>query len=449
VAKAKSKAKSGKAAKAVHAAAEAVEFASETVGKAGKRRAKANGKAAAAKAGGKSKAGAKAKDRPESKAKARAKAEPGGRTGAGPDGTAKDRTASGAVPDVSAAPEVPERAAAAKDATPAGTVPAAPASGTVAAPIPTATATARSAAAAAPTVATAPGPAAPPAASRAPALEEVRVSELLRLPPGPVDLSALDPAATPGAPGDRDATRTATAALGERIAQLQEKLWADSRRGGTRRLLLVLQGMDTSGKGGTVKHAAGEMNPAGVRVVGFKAPTPEERQHDFLWRVRANLPRAGEVGIFDRSHYEDVIVVRVHGLAPRATWARRYSTINRFERGLVQSGCAVVKVFLHLSEEEQKKRLRARLEDPTKHWKYNPGDIDERGRWDDYRTAYEVALEKCGTDEAPWFVVPADRKWYRNWAVTNLVLEHLEAMDLDWPAADFDVAEELRRLDES
>lgn len=273
-----------------------------------------------------------------------------------------------------------------------------------------------------------------------------RVSDLLRLPPGPVDLPAHDAGATPGFDGDKTAGKQALAALAPTISGLQERLFAHGRTGGKRRLLLVLQGMDTSGKGGTMRHAVGLMDPQGVRTRSFKAPTPEERRRGFLWRIRQALPAAGEVGVFDRSHYEDVLIARVRSLTSPATIERRYDAINDFEAKLVASGCDVVKVMLHISREEQKARLMARLDDPTKHWKYNPGDVDERLLWDDYRQAYEIALERCATDDAPWHVVPADRKWYRNWAITRLLVEHLDGLGLDWPKADYDVELERKRL---
>lgn len=203
--------------------------------------------------------------------------------------------------------------------------------------------------------------------------------------------------------------------------------------------------MDTSGKGGTVKHVIGLFNPSGCRIRAFKAPTPEERNHPFLWRIMMALPQPGEIGIFDRSHYEDVLIARVRDLVPRSRLDRRYGQINHFEKSLAEDGVTVVKVFLHLSYEEQRNRLLERLDNPEKHWKFNPGDIEERSVWPAYREAYEVALERCSTDEAPWYLVPADRKWYRNWAISKLLLEHLEALDPAYPPGDFDVAE-CRRL---
>jgi PPK2 family polyphosphate:nucleotide phosphotransferase len=273
-----------------------------------------------------------------------------------------------------------------------------------------------------------------------------RVSDLLRVPAGPVDLSALDTRATPGFDGDKAAGKAELAALGPRLSDLQERLHAEGVKGGSRSLLLVLQGMDTSGKGGVVRHVIGQVDPQGCALASFKAPTREELAHDFLWRIRRRLPGPGKLGVFDRSHYEDVLVVRVHERVPRSTWSRRYATINRFEAGLAERDLRIVKVFLHVSEEEQRRRLLARLDDPTKHWKFNPRDVDERASWARYQQAYAAALERCNSDVAPWYRIPADRKWYRNWAVAKLLVEQLEDMKLTWPRADFDVEEERARL---
>jgi PPK2 family polyphosphate:nucleotide phosphotransferase len=273
-----------------------------------------------------------------------------------------------------------------------------------------------------------------------------RVSDLLRVPSGPVDLSALDTRATPGFDGGKAAGRAALAALGPRLSDLQERLHASGLNGSTRRLLLILQGMDTSGKGGVVRHVVGQVDPQGCEITAFKAPTREELAHDFLWRIRQRLPGPGKLGVFDRSHYEDVLAVRVHNVVPRQTWSRRYAAIDRFEAGLVTDDIHVVKVFLHISKEEQRQRLLARLDNPAKHWKFNPRDVDERAFWADYQEAYAAALERCNSDVAPWYRVPADRKWYRDWAVASLLLEHLEDMKLDWPKADFDVEEQRARL---
>jgi PPK2 family polyphosphate:nucleotide phosphotransferase len=271
---------------------------------------------------------------------------------------------------------------------------------------------------------------------------------LLRVPPGsgPVNLRAYDSAATPGGPRDKAEALEATARIRARLAKLQKRLFAQSTAGDPRSVLLVLQGMDTSGKGGTIKHVTTGLNPAGIRVTAFKAPTEEERQHPFLWRVHQALPRPGELGVFDRSHYEDVLIARVRDLVPRATLSRRYSVINRFEQSLADDGVSVIKVYLHISYDKQRERLLERLDNPDKHWKFNPGDISERALWPAYQKAYEVALERCSTDAAPWHIVPSDRKWYRNWAVAKLLLEHLEVIDPAYPKADFDVEKSRAEL---
>lgn len=269
---------------------------------------------------------------------------------------------------------------------------------------------------------------------------------LLRLTPGPVDLDAIPTDGRPGFDGKKADGQAALAALGPELADLQERLWAEGRSGSNRRVLLVLQGMDTSGKGGTLRGTVGLVDPQGVRITSFKAPTEEERAHDFLWRIERALPDAGYLGVFDRSHYEDVLIARVRELAPPEELERRYAAIVDFEQRLVDSGTTVVKVMLHISAEEQKERLLARLDDPAKHWKFNPGDIDERTQWSAYREAYEIALERTGTESAPWHVVPADRKWYRDLAVAELLLSTLQGLDPQWPAADFDVTHERARL---
>jgi PPK2 family polyphosphate:nucleotide phosphotransferase len=240
------------------------------------------------------------------------------------------------------------------------------------------------------------------------------------------------PRATPGVKS-KPAARKAVAALAPELAQLQERLYANGTVDHRTRALLLLQGTDTSGKDGAVKHVAGLMNPAGCRITSFGPPTREELAHDFLWRVTNALPGPGQLGVFNRSQYEDVLVVRVHSLVPRAVWARRYARINAWERRLVQAGTPVLKVYLHLSREEQKQRLLDRLQDPTRHWKVGTSDIPERHLWDEYQQAYRAVLDKCSTDEAPWYVVPADRKWYRDWAVTHLLVETLRGLHLPWP----------------
>ncbi|GAA1901134.1 polyphosphate--nucleotide phosphotransferase [Streptomyces durmitorensis] len=264
--------------------------------------------------------------------------------------------------------------------------------------------------------------------------------ELLRIPEGErVDLSQYAADATPAGPPDKATGVLATARMGERLADLQERLYAASTAGDRRRVLLVLQGMDTSGKGGTVKHVIGPFNPSGCRIKAFKTPTPEERSHPFLWRIMRALPLPGEIGIFDRSHYEDVLIARVHELAPRRQLGRRYGQINRFEQSLTDDGVTVIKCFLHISYEQQRRRLLERLDNPDKHWKFNPGDIAERALWPAYQEAYEIALERCSTAHAPWYLIPADRKWYRNWAISSLLLEHLDELDPQYPRGDFDV----------
>jgi PPK2 family polyphosphate:nucleotide phosphotransferase len=272
-----------------------------------------------------------------------------------------------------------------------------------------------------------------------------RVADVLSVGAGR-RLADVDPASTPGFDGDKaDGAAALVEGVGE-LSGLQERLWAASRSGDTRRVLLVVQGMDTSGKGGIMRHVVGAVDPQGVRHTAFKAPTDEERAHDFLWRIRRALPQPGELGVFDRSHYEDVLVVRVHDLVPRAVWQRRYAAINRFEASLAKAGTRLVKVMLHISKDEQKARLAERLDRPDKYWKYNPRDVDERGHWDAYQEAYQVALSRCSTPAAPWHVVPADRKWYARWAVQQLLLDALAELDPRWPAPSFDVDTEKARL---
>jgi PPK2 family polyphosphate:nucleotide phosphotransferase len=274
------------------------------------------------------------------------------------------------------------------------------------------------------------------------------LTELLRLPAGTVDIGALDTRGTPGFPGTKAHAPALTQALGPELSELQERLFASGRvsEADAKKVLVILQGMDTSGKGGVIRHAIGMVDPQGVKINAFRAPTDEEQRHPFLWRIERELPQPGMIGIFDRSHYEDVLVARVRNLVKESVWSARYDEINAWEQDLLDAGNIVIKCFLHISSAEQKERLLARLDDPTKHWKYNPGDIEERARWLAYAEAYEAVLERCSTQLAPWFVVPADRKWYRNWAVAQLLLEHLRALNLEWPLADFDVETEKKRL---
>ena len=269
----------------------------------------------------------------------------------------------------------------------------------------------------------------------------------LRLPAGPVDLRRIATDATPGLE-EKEEGAAAMRSLAPRLADLQERLWAAGQSGSRRRVLLVLQGMDTSGKGGTIRKALGLVDPQGLQITSFKAPTPEELRHDFLWRIRRSLPDPGRIGVFDRSHYEDVLVQRVRSMAEPEEIERRYAAIREFEAELVADEVSVVKCMLHVSADVQRKRLRARLDNPEKYWKYNPGDVDERAVWSDYRSAYEVALERTDAESAPWFVVPADKKWFRNLAVAQILAETLVGLDLGWPAADFDVEVEKARLEE-
>jgi len=278
------------------------------------------------------------------------------------------------------------------------------------------------------------------------------LAKLLRVAPGsPVDLAAIDPQSTPGLPrrhAHKAWARQELIRIGLDLASLQEQLYAQARGAdGSRRLLLLLQAMDCGGKDGAIRRVAGTMNPQGLRIVSFGAPTKQELAHDFLWRIRRALPVAGEVGFFNRSQYEDVLIVRVHDLVAPQIWRARYDTINTFERELVDSGTTLLKVMLHISYAEQGNRLAERLVDPTKHWKYNPADLDERGRWADYQTAYTEALTRCSTEVAPWYVVPADHKWYRDWALATLLRDALAGLDLSYPPAGFDVARERARLE--
>jgi len=272
-------------------------------------------------------------------------------------------------------------------------------------------------------------------------MAEPTISELLMPDTGGTILPGLDARATPGVE-DREAAEAEMSELADRLDDLQERLWVEE----TRSLLVVLQGMDTSGKGGTVRHVFSAMNPVGIEVTSFKEPTEEELAHHFLWRIERKLPVPGEVMVFDRSHYEDVLVVRVRSLVPEDIWRARYDEINSFEERVAGAGTTIVKCMLHISYDEQRERLLARLDDPDKHWKFNEGDIEERRHWLDYQSAYEEAIRQCSTDVAPWYVIPADRKWYRNWAISKLLVETLERMDPKLPRPDLDVEALRERL---
>jgi PPK2 family polyphosphate:nucleotide phosphotransferase len=221
-----------------------------------------------------------------------------------------------------------------------------------------------------------------------------------------------------------------------RICELQELLYAENARS----LLVILQGMDAAGKDGTVRHVFGPVNPQGCRVTSFKAPTSEELSHDFLWRIHRAVPPTGHIGVFNRSHYEDVLAVRVLKLAPPKVWRKRYELISDFEKLLTAEGVVILKFFLHISKSEQLERLKARLDDPTKHWKANPGDFEQRKMWRQYQKAYADVLSQCSTREAPWYIIPADRKWFRNLAISEIVRHKLESLSMDYPAAEFDVS---------
>ncbi|KIU17770.1 polyphosphate kinase 2 family protein [Mycolicibacterium llatzerense] len=256
----------------------------------------------------------------------------------------------------------------------------------------------------------------------------------------------IDPDATPGFRGSKADAPELQTERNERFAELQERLYANSRSGDRRSVLLVLQGMDTAGKGGIVKHVVGAGNPQGIWYSAFGKPTPEELSHHYLWRIQKAVPPAGHIGVFDRSHYEDVLIVRVHDLVPPSVWEGRYDEINAFERELTDAGTTIIKVAMFVSLDEQKKRLAERLDRPDKYWKYNPADIDERLLWPKYQEAYQAVLDRTSTAHAPWHVVPCNRKWYSRLAITELLIEALEQLELSWPPADFDVEAEKKRL---
>lgn len=262
----------------------------------------------------------------------------------------------------------------------------------------------------------------------------VRLTDKLIVKPGTqVRLKTLPTDTTPGIKGkpDVEAILRKTA---EKMAVLQYLMFAESKRA----LLIVLQAMDTGGKDGSIKHVMTGLNPAGVRVTSFKVPSAEEMSHDFLWRIHHAVPPKGDFGIFNRSQYEDVIVVRVHDLVPRSVWKARYDQINAFEQHLTLNGVTILKFFLHISKDEQKRRIQARMDDPERRWKLSPADFKERDFWDDYQQAYEDALIRCSTPWAPWYIIPADKKWFRNLAVAQIMLETLESLKMKFPKPSFD-----------
>jgi len=268
--------------------------------------------------------------------------------------------------------------------------------------------------------------------------------DLLRVGPD-FDLATFDRAATPGWEFDDDAADAFRQARGELLAEMQERLFAHARAGGRESVLLVVQGLDTAGKGGIIRHVAGMMDPQGLAIRSFGVPTAEERKHHYLWRIRRALPEPGKIGIFDRSHYEDVLVVRVEKLAD-VDWEKRFAEINRFEQQVLDRGTTIVKVALMVSRDEQGLRLMERLDRPDKNWKFNPNDVDTRARWDDYQAAYADMLARTSTPRAPWYVIPADRKWYARLAVTELLAQALAALQLEWPTPQWDVEVQRQRL---
>jgi len=256
-----------------------------------------------------------------------------------------------------------------------------------------------------------------------------------RVEPGePFSLSDVDPDASEHYGKKKDVAEELQSQR-KRIQALQERLYAENEQG----LLIVLQAMDTGGKDGTIKHVFEGVNPQGCRVSSFKAPSAEEANHDFLWRYHKSVPAKGRIGIFNRSHYEDVLVVRVKGIVPEEVWRERYEMINNFERNLTLNGIKILKFYLHISKDEQKRRLEARLDDPDKHWKFSSNDIKERAFWDDYQRAFEDAIKNCSTPHAPWYVVPANKKWYRNLAIARIIADALEEMDPQFPPAEADL----------
>ncbi len=249
-----------------------------------------------------------------------------------------------------------------------------------------------------------------------------------RVAPGAVvNLGDFDPADTGGL--DKTTAKAETKQLNRRLETLQELLYAE----GKHKVLVILQAMDAAGKDGTIRHVFDRVNPQGVKVASYKKPTSNELAHDYLWRVHEHTPGNGEITIFNRSHYEDVLIVRVLGLVPETRWASRYEHIRAFEKLLADEGTTILKFYLNISKAEQKARLQARLDDPAKHWKFDSGDLDQRKRWDDYMTAYEMALSETSTDQAPWYVIPAERKWFRNLVISRILVEVLEGLNMAFP----------------
>lgn len=256
-----------------------------------------------------------------------------------------------------------------------------------------------------------------------------------RVKPGSkVRLSRWDADDTGAFQGDKQAGEKKLTELNHQLDQLQDVLFAERKH----KLLIVLQAMDTGGKDGVIRHVFENVDPLGVRVANFKTPTPEELAHDYLWRIHRQTPASGEIVVFNRSHYEDVLIVRVHNLVPPAVWRKRYEHINQFERMLCDEGTTILKFFLHISKAEQAKRLQARLDDPTKRWKFNPGDLKERQLWPAYMKAYEDVLSRTSTAWAPWYIIPANHKWYRNLVVATIIVDTLKGLKMRYPQPDFD-----------
>ena len=267
----------------------------------------------------------------------------------------------------------------------------------------------------------------------------------LMKPGAKVDLGKWDPSATDEFKGNKQDAAPILQSLIEELDALQEKLYAEQKQ----RILVVLQAMDTGGKDGVVRHVFGGINPQGVRVANFKVPTPPELAHDYLWRVHAQTPGKGEIVIFNRSHYEDVLVARVHNIVPEDIWSRRFDQINAFEKTVAEEGTTILKFFLHISSTEQKQRLLDRLKDDTKQWKFNPGDLKERALWRDYMQAYEDVLNKTSSEYAPWYLIPADKKWYRDLVIASILVDRLKQLKIDYPRPNFDVAAMLKELEAS
>jgi len=270
--------------------------------------------------------------------------------------------------------------------------------------------------------------------------------------PRHMTMADCDPDATTGYPGQgKDDAPALTAKLGLELSDWQEKLYAENKEDDTprRNVLVILQGLDTSGKGGIIRHVFGLVDPQGLTIHAFKQPSAEELAHDFLWRIAREVPERGMIGIFDRSQYEDVLVVRVDGLVTPDVWEKRYDQINDFEAELASQGTSIIKCFLNISPDEQKRRLLERVENPTKHWKYSRTDVNVRRKWGDYMHAYEDVLNRCNTEIAPWYVIPSNKKWYRNWAVATLLLEQLRDMAPTWPKGDFIVPDEIASIESS